>query len=186
MKRFRISSIVMMVLVLLYGAEPSMMAWGKTEPFGPPVRRALLIGIGKYDVLPYLPGSKNDVAVVQQVLTQKFGFSPEHVQVLADAAATRDGILHALKDLVQSAGPQDIIYVHYSGHGSQVEDFNGDEKDDHLDETIVPVNGRTEGIPDITDDELDEIFSHLQTPHAVFVFDSCHSGTVTRGVAVPE
>ncbi len=184
MKIIRLPFVLTLFVITLSEFSLCSIVWAKAEPLGPPVRRALLIGIGKYDVLPHLPGSKNDVAVVQQVLTQKFGFSPQHVQVLTDAAATRDGILTALRELVSSSGPHDVLYVHYSGHGSQVQDFNGDETDDQLDETIVPVNGRTEGIPDITDDELDEIFSTLKTPHAVFVFDSCHSGTVTRGVAV--
>lgn len=184
MKTIRISLVLTFLVIILSEFGLSLSAWGQSSPLGPPVRRALLIGIGKYDVLPHLPGTKNDVAVVQQVLTTKFGFSPEHVQVLVDATATREGILEALRKVAQSTGPNDVLYVHYSGHGSQVQDLNGDEKDDQLDETILPVNGRTEGIPDITDDELDEIFSKLKTPHAVFVFDSCHSGTVTRGVAV--
>jgi hypothetical protein len=148
------------------------------------VKRALLIGIGKYEVLPQLPGAKNDIELVRQVLVSRYGFSENNVEVLRDETATRAGILASLNKIVKDAGPNDVVYIHYSGHGSQVEDLNGDEPQDQLDETIVPQDGRTEGIPDITDDELETILSQLQTSQAVVVLDSCHSGTATRGLEV--
>jgi hypothetical protein len=150
----------------------------------PSVRRALLIGIGKYQVLPRLPGTKNDIDLVHQVLVSRYGFSENHIRTVRDEAATREAVLAAFNQIVKEAGPNDVVYIHYSGHGSQVQDLNGDEPDDQLDETIVPVDGRTEGVPDITDDELDEILSRLKTPKAVVVLDSCHSGTATRGLEV--
>ncbi|MDH3503830.1 MAG: caspase family protein [Nitrospirota bacterium] len=150
----------------------------------PSVRRALLIGIGKYQVLPRLPGSKNDIDLVHQVLVSRYGFSEQDIHTVMDEAATREGMLAAFNRIVKEAGPNDVVYIHYSGHGSQVQDLNGDEPDDQLDETIVPADGRTEGVPDITDDELEEILSRLKTPKAVVVLDSCHSGTATRGLEV--
>lgn len=148
----------------------------------PPVRRALLIGINKYIHVPRLNGSLNDVETMRQVLTSHLGFLPQHVTTVTDEAATRAGILAALERLVRETGPRDIVYLHYSGHGSQVQDFNGDEQDDRLDETLIPQDGRGGTVPDITDDELDEIVSRLQARSALIVLDSCHSGTATRGV----
>lgn len=148
----------------------------------PSQRRALFIGISHYQALPHLPGAINDIAVLKHVLSKRFGFEPEQTRTLMNEEASRSGILKALRQLAQEAGPHDLVYVHYSGHGSQVRDFNGDEQDDHLDETLVPYDGRAEGIPDITDDELDEIFSRFRTPYVVVALDSCHSGTATRGV----
>jgi hypothetical protein len=135
-------------------------------------------------VLPRLPGSKNDIELVRQVLLSRYGFSDNNIHVVRDEAATRVGVLSALNKIVKEAGPDDVVYIHYSGHGSQVQDLNGDEPDDQLDETIVPQDGRTEGVPDITDDELEAILSQLKTSHAVVVLDSCHSGTATRGLEV--
>jgi len=149
----------------------------------PSVRRALLIGIGKYQAVPRLPGSKNDIDLVHQVLVSRYGFSEQDIHTVMDEAATREGMLAAFNRIIKEAGPNDVVYIHYSGHGSQVQDLNGDEPD-QLDETIVPVDGRTEGVPDITDDELEEILSRLKTPKAVVVLDSCHSGTATRGLEV--
>jgi hypothetical protein len=85
---------------------------------------------------------------------------------------------------VQQAGADDTVFFHYSGHGSQVEDLNGDERDDGLDETIVPQDGRSGKIADITDDELDALFARLRTRNAIVVLDSCHSGTATRAVDI--
>ena len=148
------------------------------------VKRALLIGIGKYEVLPRLPGSKNDIELVRQVLLSRYGFAEKNIKVVRDEAATRVGVLEALNNIVKEAGPNDVLYIHYSGHGSQVEDLNGDEPDDQLDETIVPQDGRMDGVPDITDDELEAIFAKIRTSQAVVVLDSCHSGTATRGLDV--
>jgi len=148
----------------------------------PPTRYALLIGITHYQALPTLPGSRNDIDLFREVLTSQLGFFPEHVQLLIDAAATRQGILEAFQKLVTQAGPQDTVFIHYSGHGSQIQDFNGDEVQDHLDETLVPFDGRTNGVPDILDDELEELLAQLHAKSTVVVLDSCHSGTATRGL----
>ena len=81
------------------------------------------------------------------------------------------------------------MVVHYSGHGSQVPDLEGDEPDG-LDETIVPHDsGRADpetGIGpanrDITDDEIYERLRKLsaKTDAITLIFDSCHSGTISR------
>ncbi len=176
--------LLMMVLIFLSHSLLSSMtpAWGATTNAS--VRRALLIGIGKYEALPRLPGAKNDIKLVHQVLMSQYGFSEKNIRIVQDEAATRSGVLAALQQIVKESGPNDVVYIHYSGHGSQVEDLNGDEPEDALDETIVPQDGRTENIPDITDDELEEILSQLKTPQTVVVLDSCHSGTATRGLEV--
>jgi uncharacterized caspase-like protein len=149
-----------------------------------PVKRALLIGISKYAHLPNLPGAVNDIQLARQVLVSRFGFPPEQVTVLTNEAATRDGILTALRQLVHQTAPHDVVYIHYSGHGSQVKDLDGDEREDSLDETVVPQDGRGKNIPDITDDELQDILSGLRAQTVVIALDSCHSGTATRDVEV--
>ena len=148
------------------------------------VKRALLIGINKYKAVPKLQGSINDIETMRQILLTRWGFSDNHIVVVTDEAATRAGMLASLEQLVKDAGPNDTVYFHYSGHGSQVEDLNGDEKDDGLDETLVPQDGRSGDVRDITDDELDAIFSRLKAKHAFIVLDSCHSGTATRSLDI--
>ncbi|MBU2690712.1 MAG: caspase family protein [Candidatus Eisenbacteria bacterium] len=151
-----------------------------------PVRRAILIGINEYmtDEFMDLRGAVNDVETMREILTSRFGFLEENVTVLTDAAATRAAILETFEKLIEQTAPQDFVYIHYSGHGSQVPDLNRDEPDDNWDETIVPHDARTPGIADITDDELGGILARLPAQKAVIILDSCHSGTATRGIFV--
>lgn len=149
----------------------------------PGVTRALLIGINNYTVLPPLYGSLNDIETMRQILITRWGFLPEHITLVANEAATREGMLAAMERLIQETGPNDTVYFHYSGHGSQVKDLNGDEPDDGLDETLVPQDGRSGTVRDITDDELNALFARLQAKRALIVLDSCHSGTATRSRA---
>ncbi len=151
---------------------------------GAGTKRALLIGINKYRAVPKLQGSLNDIETMKQVLVSRWGFPESNIRFLIDEQATREGILSALTQFVKEAGPHDTVYIHYSGHGSQVADLNGDEPDDKLDETLVPQDGRTGSVPDITDDELDAIFAKLPTKNAFIVLDSCHSGTATRSLDI--
>lgn len=179
---------ILLGIVLLTACAGSVDAiWaqaGGVEEGSGPTRRALLIGINKYKGLPRLQGSINDIETMRHILITRWGFSEKHIKMVTDEAATRAGILAALEQLVQETGSRDTVYLHYSGHGSQVADLNGDEKDDGLDETIVPQDGRTGDVRDITDDELDEIVSRLRARSALVVLDSCHSGTATRSVDI--
>lgn len=175
-------SILSLALIALLIAQP--LSSQAADPSISGTKRALLIGINRYQVLPTLNGSLNDIETMRQVLTTRWGFHPQHIALLTDQAATRAGILAALDRLVQETGPSDVVYVHYSGHGSQVEDLSGDETDDHLDETLVPHDGRTPTVPDITDDELEAIVARLKARSILIVFDSCHSGTATRSLDI--
>lgn len=133
---------------------------GSAQGVVPPTGRALLIGINNYlsPQIRSLQGAVNDVETMAQILSTRFGFSKSQIKILVDKEATRDGILSALQNFVGQAGPGDLLYIHFSGHGSQVKDFEGDEEDG-MDETIVPYDGRTGGIRDITDDEIGEILN---------------------------
>ncbi len=148
------------------------------------MKRALLIGINRYKAVPRLQGSLNDIETMRQILMTRWGFPEKNITVVTDEAATRAGMLSALDRLVKEAGPNDTVYFHYSGHGSQVEDLNGDEPDDHLDETLVPQDGRSGDVRDLIDDELDAIFARMRAKSALIVLDSCHSGTATRSLDI--
>jgi uncharacterized caspase-like protein len=166
-------------LGMLLWACAILPSFGQSDAERVGVKRALLVGINKYKSVPGLQGSVNDIDTMREILISRWGFMARNITVLTDETATHDKILSALTDLVQVSGPEDTMYFHYSGHGSQVQDLNGDE-DDGLDETLVPQDGRSGGVRDIVDDELDEIFSKLRTTHVLVVLDSCHSGTATR------
>jgi Caspase domain len=147
---------------------------------------ALLIGINSYpNFAPrgQLTGCINDVEAMRRTLIDSFNFPESQVESLTDEQATREGILGAMKDLVQRVGPDDIVVVHYSGHGSQMTDVEGDEPDG-LDETIVPHDsGRApHENRDIKDDEIYLWLKDLtaKTSNVTLIFDCCHSGTIVR------
>ncbi len=179
----RLGAVVLCVLLGIIGDSRASAESGAAD-YGPGVKRALLIGINKYQAVPKLQGSINDIETMRQILLTRWGFPERHITVVTEEAATRAGILAALEQLVKETGPQDTVYFHFSGHGSQVEDLNGDEKDDGLDETLVPQDGRTGEVRDITDDELDAVFARLRAKQAFIVLDSCHSGTATRSLDI--
>lgn len=152
-------------------------------------RRALLIGINnyKYSYINNLQGCVNDVLLMKDVLVANFAFSDENIKVLTDEHATSSAIKSAFDELVTNTEENDIVVFHYSGHGSQITDKEGDEPDG-LDETILPFDtGRThhgDENRDIKDDEIYDLIKRLnaKTPYVTLIFDSCHSGTMSRDI----
>ena len=142
-------------------------------------KRALLIGINYLkSTTARLSGCIEDIKNVQTMLIDAYGYPFENIIVLRDDIAsknpTRANILTALQVIASISSVNDEIWIHYSGHGSQIRDTNGDETD-KLDETIVPVDYLTAGM--ISDDELFSIVKTIRGK-AFLVFDSCHSGSV--------
>lgn len=143
--------------------------------------KALLVGINKYK----LPGSDlqgcvNDVTNVRDLLLKYFGFGVSDIRVITDERATKEAILDGLKWLAGGAKAADRLLFHYSGHGSQIRDVDGDEPKDRLDEILCPHDMDWDE-KFITDDELQKVFSTLPKGNNLEVLlDSCHSGTGTR------
>jgi hypothetical protein len=157
-----------------------------SAPAASRVRRALLIGIDRYRSAPKIPqldGCVNDVRLMRGILEEQFGFPPEHITLLTDDDATRDAILAALDALVTQTGDDDVVVIHYAGHGSQMTDREGDEASG-LDNTIMPVDseGWSGDNRDITDDELHLRLVALaqKTSYITLIVDACHSATITR------
>lgn len=143
--------------------------------------RALLVGINKYRIPGAdLNGCVNDVTNVRDVLLKHFGFTVKEIRAVVDERATKEGIIRRLRWLVKDAKPGDRLLFHFSGHGSQIRDRDGDELKDRLDEILCPHDMDWDGTY-IVDDDLKELFSGL--PKGVnleVLLDCCHSGTGTR------
>lgn len=90
---------------------------------------------------------------------------------------TKRNIRKAMRWLVEGNRSKDSLVFHFSGHGSQQKDYNGDEIDGQ-DEALCPLDHETEG--KIIDDEINRILVrplvHGAKLHAVI--DACNSGTV--------
>lgn len=148
--------------------------------------RALLVGIDHYEDsrVPATPGAVLDAKSLAEVVRDRFGFPAASVKLLLDQEATSERILQELRSwLVAGTQPGDRVFFFYAGHGSQLPDDNGDEEDG-ADETLAPYDVRpATGEHEIRDDALNGVIAQLSGRRAVLVFDSCHSGTVTRGIS---
>lgn len=149
-------------------------------------RHALLVGIDRYPGFgpeARLAGAVADARAMADVLVARHRFEPRDVRLLLDAAATRDALVDALEALRRRLRPGDEALVHFSGHGSQILDREGDEGDG-LDETFVPTDsGRGEAENrDLVDDEIHRWAAGVLavTPRLTLVFDCCHSATLHR------
>ncbi|KAJ1569477.1 Ca(2+)-dependent cysteine protease, partial [Cladochytrium tenue] len=181
-----------------------------------PRRRALLIGINYTGQKVALQGCVNDVRAVRRTVLPRLGFSAPaatgdsddddndgrdgaEVRMLLDDRGretparrrpTRANILEAFAWLRDGVQPGDLLYFHYSGHGSQAPSSDSYES---LDETLVPVDYLKAGqiidnVPhdlfltfaELGSDDLNEYLVHgLPTGvRLTAVFDCCHSGTI--------
>jgi hypothetical protein len=149
------------------------------------MKKALLVGINDYPgTANDLSGCVNDTANLHRLLAKEFGFEASGMRVLTDTKATREAILGGLSDLVAKADGGDTLVFHYSGHGSQVPDEDGDERSDRMDEIICPRDFSWDGCW-ISDDDLSDVFSRLpRDVHLEVLLDCCHSGTGTREIAL--
>jgi hypothetical protein len=141
-------------------------------------KKALLIGINYYATPQnQLNGCINDVINMKNALIDAYDYKEEHVKILRDDVQsllpTRENIIGELKKIVAETSTLSEIWIHYSGHGTGIQDLNGDETD-KKDEAIVPSNYMSAGI--INDDELFEIIKEIKCT-AIICFDCCHSGT---------
>lgn len=160
--------------------EPLVDAAPTAEPARGNARRALCIGINAYPPGSELFGCVADAQAWGSQL-ESVGFE---VTTLLDAQATRVNILQGIFDLVSHSAAGDVLVVQYAGHGTYVDDLDGDEKEEGNaeklhDEALCPVDFQDGNL--IIDDDLGEIFDLLpEGVNLTAFFDSCHSGDGTR------
>ena len=112
----------------------------------------------------------------------------EDMQRIADAAgytshicltkaATRSAVKDALNDASGALSAGDIFFLTYSGHGGQIPDRDGDERD-LMDETWCLYDGEW-----LDDETRDILASFAEGVRVLVLSDSCHSGTVVKFAA---
>ncbi len=154
------------------------------------MKRAFLIGINYIGSSCELKGCVNDVLNVRKLLMDSFCYLPENIIMLDDMGLnempTKANILKYLDEFVGKTQDGDTLFIHYSGHGSQVDDIDGDEilnveapgKDDVLCPCDYDKYNGEEGF--ITDDYLKaNVVNKLPRGAKLRVFfDCCFSGTM--------
>lgn len=165
---------------------------------------ALIVGVSEYQNLPeelWLKGPKNDAVLVRDFLiaNETRPFKSSNIRVLADGVddaelPTLAAIRSALGRLAEAAEPGDFVYLHFSGHGTQAPAQDPSTETDGLDELFLPADigtwDNTVGTVEnaLVDDELGEMIEAIRAKgaHIWAVFDSCHSGTVTRAAQLSD
>jgi len=137
-------------------------------------KKALLIGINYFDTDYSLKGCINDTTQVSHLLKKrKF----DEIQLVNDENGikpTKDNFIKLFIEFLQSGADDDLLFFHFSGHGSNLKDKNNDELDSR-DECIITCEMNY-----ILDDELKNIIDeNLKTTcKLVCLIDCCHSGTM--------
>lgn len=142
-------------------------------------KKALLVGINYPGTDHALRGCVNDVMLMSNILSSRFyRFKSRNKRMLTDASATTTNIMRRLNWLVDGAKPGDVLYFHFSGHGSQMvnQRYDDDYEPDGLDEIICPVDLDWRDRV-IRDDDLKRIFNKVpEGVNLTVVLDCCHSG----------
>ena len=156
-------------------------------------RAALLVGIGRYAQAENLDGPPHDVAALQEMLTQTWGFKPNRVRTLVNAQATKEAILKELGCLETRTRPGDTVFVYFSCHGTSA--FAPGEEVRQLDldpftGALVPADFRLGRDAAQTRDnliigrrDLRPILERLDRDRRVFaVVDACYAELALRSV----
>ncbi|MCD7450768.1 hypothetical protein HAX54_008405 [Datura stramonium] len=131
---------------------------------------AVLVGCN-YENTPYrLFGCQNDVLAMRDVLVNRFGFDSQHIELLMDKSGspvmpTGANIKKALNKMVDEAETGDVLYFHFSGHGTLTGKKNQEE-------AIIPLDFNY-----ITNVDIRKIVNRVpEGATFTMLSDSCHSG----------
>ncbi|MDM8539822.1 caspase family protein [Desulfococcaceae bacterium HSG9] len=125
---FKTAASVLLIGLLVFGCTAAALTSPAPEA-ATGTKYALLIGIQDYRGEKFKPlqGTLNDIELMRAILTDRFEFKPENIIILTDSKATHTAIKIQFEKLQARLKPGDMVYIHYSGHGSFTCDLNGDE-----------------------------------------------------------
>jgi hypothetical protein len=162
-----------------------------------PNYRAVLIGIDDYSQKP-LSGCVNDIDQIERILLDRLAVPAERITRFAAPRAraasttrlpslnpTRDELRNFLENLAGEVGPDDVVFLYYSGHGSRVAtEVNGQLI---AREALVPVDCWNDADPQhrrlLYDYELNGLLARIveKAGDLTVVLDCCHSASLDRG-----
>jgi hypothetical protein len=154
-----------------------------------PRLHAMIVGINEYSGrIRGLKGCVNDARDIERQVRPL----DANARVLINNQATRASFFSAWQDMMSKAREGDTLLLAFSGHGGQEPERIPGNEADGLDETLI-LSGfdfaqSTANADRIIDDELADLFAAAGARRltVVFIADSCHSGTVHRGVELAD
>jgi hypothetical protein len=149
---------------------------------------ALLVAVDTYPHgIPSLAGCVNDATAVEELLRTRIADQNLHLLRLSNEQAGRDAIIQSFRRHLGQAGTNDVALFFYAGHGSQVPTGGlfKEIEPDGMNESIVCYDSRVLGAYDLVDKDIATLIGELTAKgvHVTTIFDSCHSGSVTRDLS---
>jgi len=147
---------------------------------------ALLIGINYKNSKPalQLKGCLNDMQHSWEVATKSLGFNFKKVFIGVEDESefkidakeaeyfvpNKENLKTYLRKIVKEGEQGTAVFMHFSGHGTQVKDKDGDEED-----------GKDEGFVSCDEKLISDDFLHTlvtENTRMIAIMDCCHSGTI--------
>lgn len=155
-----------------------------SDNFRRPQGFSVHVGVNRVDAEHYgsafpLDACENDARAFQAI-AQDLGY--DTLLLLTDDATTSN-FTQAMRQAAANLFSGDALFITFSGHGSQLTNISDDDESDLLDETLCFYDRM------LLDDELYSLLGQLRPGVQVnAIYDSCHSGTVTKKLtlALPE
>eukprot|EP00050_Salpingoeca_kvevrii_P011665 m.17049 g.17049 ORF g.17049 m.17049 type:complete len:373 (-) comp3563_c0_seq1:140-1258(-) len=147
-------------------------------------KRAALFGCNYPGTEAALNGCVNDVYSMRDLLIRHKGFQAENIEIYIDTdpsakQPTGANMKAAIRSAIAASVPGDVVFFHFSGHGTQIPHYDGEEEDGK-DEAIVPTDMNL-----ISDGDLKCLVAGLADGvELTFVTDCCHSGSMLDHEAV--
>ena len=139
---------------------------------------ALLIGINDYEhsQIQDLNYSEADARLLRDILIRYARYKSQNIRMLLGREATYTSIKDAIYWLGQMADYDDDVFYYFSGHGTRIDDTDGNEEDG-MDEAFCPYEtdlARPASV--ILDDEIGHWFKRIRAQKIIVILDCCHSG----------
>ena len=162
---------------------------------------ALLVGINDYQS-PHnkLLGCVKDIKKVENYLHSSLSdiFSLE-IEKLLNEEATYENVLDRFENHLGQAKPNDVIWFHFSGHGTELASAPEFRKSPTtaLDQCLICYDSGPEKSYNIADKEMAALINKVAThypngeikekpPHILITLDCCHSGSGTRSGKISQ
>ncbi|XP_057437835.1 metacaspase-9-like [Lotus japonicus] len=141
-------------------------------------RVAVLVGCNYPNTSHELHGCINDVLAMRDMLVKRFRFNPKNIELLTDEPGSSSAMLptganikQKLASMIDQAEAGDVLYFHYSGHGTRIPSKKHGHPYHH-EEAIVPCDFNL-----ITDLDFRQLVNKLPKGASLTILsDSCHSG----------
>ncbi|KAF7534041.1 hypothetical protein G7054_g6562 [Neopestalotiopsis clavispora] len=178
-----------------------------TPPVETAEKWAVLIGVDYYIngtarsgiIFHNLRGCVEDITRVKEYLQDSEGIPESNIFQLTATTPDNDtpgpkemesewptyeNIILAIENVTEKAKANDVVYIHYSGHGIRTATIFDDLKGEHAhDEGLVPTNIHCEKGRYVRDVEIAYLLQRMVKKDLIVtvVLDCCHSGGANRG-----